>query len=80
MKSQLSSRFSSRHGDDDRSSSRQGSFPSSTTTISVLDQILFHASTSERSFFDSLGLELEKISRFYNGIYLKNIYIFDFQL
>lgn len=77
--SRLSSRFSSGH-DDDRPSSRQGSFPSSTTTLSVLDQILFHASNSERSFFDSLGLELEKISRFYDGIYLKKKKMLYFQL
>ncbi|KAL7319416.1 Xenotropic and polytropic retrovirus receptor 1 [Mucor circinelloides] len=63
--SRLSSRFSSRH-DDDRPSSRQASFPSSTTTLSVLDQVLFHASASERHFFDSLDLELDKISRFYD--------------
>ncbi|KAG1084751.1 hypothetical protein G6F42_021658 [Rhizopus arrhizus] len=64
--SRLSSRFSSRHDDDDRPSSRQASFPSSTTTLSVLDQVLFHASASERHFFDSLDLELDKISRFYD--------------
>lgn len=66
--SRLSSRFSSRHDDDDRPSSRQASFPSSTTTLSVLDQVLFHASASERHFFDSLDLELDKISRFYDGM------------
>ncbi|KAI8640071.1 SPX domain-containing protein [Parasitella parasitica] len=65
--SRMSSRFSSRH-DEDRPSSRQASFPTSTTaTLSVLDQVLFHASPSERSFFDSLDIELDKISRFYNG-------------
>ncbi|KAL9555338.1 hypothetical protein MBANPS3_002401 [Mucor bainieri] len=65
--SRLSSRFSSRHDDDDRPSSRQASFPSSTATLSVLDQVLFHASASERHFFDALDLELDKISRFYDG-------------
>lgn len=65
--SRLSSRFSSRHDGDDRPSSRQASFPSSTTTLSVLDQVLFHASASERHFFDALDLELDKISRFYDG-------------
>lgn len=64
--SRISSRFSSRH-DDDRPSSRQASFPSSTTTLSVLDQVLFHASASERHFFDALDVELDKISRFYDG-------------
>ncbi|KAF1798889.1 SPX domain-containing protein [Mucor lusitanicus] len=64
--SRLSSRFSSRHDGDDRPSSRQASFPSSTTTLSVLDQVLFHASASERHFFDALDLELDKISRFYD--------------
>lgn len=36
--------------------------------MSVLDEVLFHASSSERQFFESLDFELDKISRFYDGM------------
>lgn len=35
--------------------------------MSVLDEVLFHASSPERHFFDALDIELDKISRFYCG-------------
>lgn len=43
------------------------SIKTSRTSISILDEVLYHASSSERQFFDSLDYELDKISRFYNG-------------
>ncbi|ORE18882.1 hypothetical protein BCV71DRAFT_109698 [Rhizopus microsporus] len=42
------------------------SIKTSRTSISILDEVLYHASSSERQFFDSLDYELDKISRFYN--------------
>ncbi|CEG83581.1 hypothetical protein RMATCC62417_17480 [Rhizopus microsporus] len=50
----------------DRSTSRPASIKTSRTSISILDEVLYHASSSERQFFDSLDYELDKISRFYN--------------
>ncbi|KAF7730382.1 Xenotropic and polytropic retrovirus receptor 1 [Apophysomyces ossiformis] len=38
----------------------------STATLSVLDEVLLHASDSERMFFNMLNGESEKISRFYD--------------
>lgn len=35
--------------------------------MSILDEVLYHASSSERNFFDSLDYELDKISKFYDG-------------
>ncbi|KAI8980353.1 SPX domain-containing protein [Pilobolus umbonatus] len=58
--SRISSRFAG------RSTSRPASFRSSFTALSVLDEVLYHASPSEREFFDSLDYELNKISRFYD--------------
>ncbi|KAI8975243.1 SPX domain-containing protein [Mycotypha africana] len=46
--------------------SRQCSVRSASTTLSVLDEVLAHASTSEKNFFNSLDTELDKVSRFYN--------------
>lgn len=39
----------------------------SVATLSILDEILFHLSESERSFFCFLDDESEKITTFYRG-------------
>ncbi|KAI9485833.1 MAG: SPX domain-containing protein [Benjaminiella poitrasii] len=49
-----------------RTYSRQESFKSSVHVLSILDEVLFYASSSERGFFHSLDMELDKISQFYN--------------
>ncbi|CAO3694540.1 unnamed protein product [Rhizopus stolonifer] len=49
----------------DRSTSRSASNQTDKTSLSVLDEVLFHASSSERQFFESLDFELDKISKFY---------------
>ncbi|CAO3630671.1 unnamed protein product [Cunninghamella blakesleeana] len=38
----------------------------STMTLSVWDEVLLHANESERTFFDTLNHELDKVSLFYN--------------
>lgn len=39
----------------------------SSATLSVLEEVLLHASEPERQFFAMLNGELDKVSRFYNG-------------
>lgn len=39
----------------------------SSATVSVLDEVLIHATEPERVFFSVLNGELEKVSRFYDG-------------
>jgi hypothetical protein len=36
-------------------------------SLSVLDKVLYYASSSERQFFESLDFELDKIAKFYDG-------------
>lgn len=64
--SRISSKLNNNKGINSRPISRQASARSSVTTLSVLDEVLYHASSSERQFFDALDFELDKISRFYD--------------
>ncbi|KAG0914400.1 hypothetical protein G6F33_004285 [Rhizopus arrhizus] len=50
----------------DQSTSRPGSLQSDKMSLSVLDKVLYYASSSERQFFESLDFELDKIAKFYD--------------
>ncbi|KAI9280072.1 EXS family-domain-containing protein [Sporodiniella umbellata] len=49
----------------DRFNFRPGSIRTNKANLPILDEVLFHAGSVERNFFDSLDFELEKIAKFY---------------
>ncbi|CDS05005.1 hypothetical protein LRAMOSA07535 [Lichtheimia ramosa] len=62
-------RLSSRFNNDETEMYRVPSHPASvrsSATLSVLEEVLLHASEPERQFFAMLNGELDKVSRFYN--------------
>ncbi|EIE82625.1 hypothetical protein RO3G_07330 [Rhizopus delemar RA 99-880] len=51
----------------DQSTSRPGSIQSDKMSLSILDKVLYYASSSERQFFESLDFELDKVAEFYDA-------------